>query len=160
MVVCVGGSVGVLMSLYGGPWVWGWVCWVCVCGGGCVFGGVGGWGSEFWKKNTPQLVDTKSRSTLCILSSNLMLISYLTTGTWIHVLLCAWQAHIQIPSDWLHRSHLYTVQLWLLHIGVPLRILSSYCMRGCSCHTSCGVKISGVLQPVLATVVLHFMRPT
>ena len=38
MAVCGGGSVGVLMSLYGVSWVWECVCW-----GGCVFGGVGGW---------------------------------------------------------------------------------------------------------------------
>ena len=36
MVVCVGGSVGVLMrSVHGGHWVWGWVCWGR---GRCVFG--------------------------------------------------------------------------------------------------------------------------
>ena len=54
MVVCVGGSVGVLMrfvwrSLGLGRGVLGCV-WVCVCwgvGGVCVWG-VGGWASEFW----------------------------------------------------------------------------------------------------------------
>ena len=63
MVVCGGGSVGVLISLYGGHWVWGWVCWG---GGGWVFGSVGGWMSEFWTSDIVyMLILTISMSKVC-----------------------------------------------------------------------------------------------
>ena len=44
MVVCVGGSVGVLMRFGWRSLRWGWMC---SGGSGCVFWGVGGWLSGF-----------------------------------------------------------------------------------------------------------------
>ena len=57
---------------------------------------------------------------------------------WWTKIVCDPLVHMQIPPDRLHGSH-NTVLMWLLQVGVPLRVLWGYsAATGCSssCHSS------------------------
>ena len=60
--------------------------------------------------------------------------------------------HIQSPPDRL-LGFPVTQPLWLLQVGVPFKLLYSYCMHCSSCHSSCRV-LAKVLQHAVPTAVL------
>ena len=67
--------------------------------------------------------------------------------------------HMKIPPSAYVDLIKCTVSLWLLQVGVPLKVLCSYCGRSNRACSSCRVP-SKVLNLAVATAVLHYTSPT
>ena len=77
------------------------------------------------------------------------------TGNWLYIYITNTRPTHPDSSNQLHGSHITLG----LEVGVPLKVLCSYCDRNyCAC-SSCRVP-SKVLQLAVATAILRYIRPT